>query len=119
MDISILEDLGLSKGEIKVYLSLLEQGSTKVGSLIEKTRMASSAVHNSLNTLVDKGLVSYIKRGKIRFYKAVPPKQLISFVEDKKRKLQTILPELEKKQMLSKGYGCTLDKEKQGNTLWI
>ena len=75
MDISILEDLGLNKGEIKIYLTLLELGTTKVGQIIEKSRMASSAVHNSLNALIDKGLISYIKRSKIKYYQAVPAKQ--------------------------------------------
>lgn len=101
MDTSILENLGLSKGEIKVYLILLELGSTKVGRVIEKSGMASSAVHNSINSLVDKGLVSYIKKGKIKFYQAVPPQQLIDFIEDKKKKVLEILPELELKQRLA------------------
>ncbi len=100
MDTSVLEDLGLSKGEIKVYLTLLEFGSTKVGKVIEKSKMASSAVHNSLNILVEKGLVSYIKKGKIKFYQAVPAKQLIDFIEDKKKRVLQILPELELKQRL-------------------
>jgi len=98
MDTSVLEDLGLSKGEIKVYLTLLEIGETKVGQVIEKSGMASSAVHNSLNILIDKGLVSYIKKGKIKFYQSVPPKQLVSFIEDKKKKVLEILPELEMRQ---------------------
>ena len=102
MDASILEDLGLSKGEIKVYLTLLELGTTKVDQIIEKSGMASSAVHNSINTLIDKGLISYIKKGKIKFYQAVPPKQLIDFIEEKKKKVLEILPELEMKQKLAK-----------------
>ena len=102
MDTSILEDLGLSKGEIKVYLTLLELGATKVGLVIEKSGMASSAVHNSINTLIEKGLVSYIKRGKIKFYHSVKPKQLIDFIETKKKKVLEILPELESKQKLVK-----------------
>ena len=102
MDTSILENLGLSKGEIKVYLTLLELGTTKVGKIIEKSGLASSAVHNSINSLKDKGLISCIKKGKINLYQAVPPKQLISFVEDKKKKLQQILPQLELKQSLAK-----------------
>lgn len=101
MDTSILEDLGLSKGEIKVYLTLLELGPTKVGKIIEKSRMASSAVHNSLNILVEKGLVSYIKKGKIKFYQGVPAQQLIDFIEDKKKRFLQILPELELKQKLA------------------
>lgn len=102
MEISILEDLGLSKGEIKVYLTLLRLGSTKVGKIIEKSNMASSAVHNSLNSLIDKGLIFFTKSGKIKYYQAVPPKQLVDFIEDKKKKILKILPELEAEQTLSK-----------------
>ena len=98
MDTSILEDIGLSQGEIKVYLNLLELGTTKVGKIIEKSGMASSAVHNAVNSLIDKGLISYIKKGKIKFYKATDPKHLLNFIEDKKRSLQNLLPELLQRQ---------------------
>lgn len=102
MDTAILENLGLSKGEIKVYLTLLRLGSTKVGGIIEKSDMASSAVHNSVNSLIDKGLISYTKSGKIKYYQVVPPKQLVDFIEDKKKEILKILPELEAEQKLSK-----------------
>lgn len=98
MDTAILEDLGLSKGEIQVYMTLLEMGTNKVGPIIEKSGMASSAVHNALNTLIDKGLVSYIKRSKVKFYQPAPPKQLVDFVEAKKNILLQLLPQLEDRQ---------------------
>jgi sugar-specific transcriptional regulator TrmB len=98
MDTSILEEMGLSKGEAAVYLALLRLGETKVGGIIEKSGMASSAVHNSINTLIEKGLVAYIKKGKIKFYQAVPPKQILDFIEDKKKDFLKILPELELQQ---------------------
>lgn len=101
MDTTILEEIGLSKGEISVYLSLLRLGETKVGSIIEKSGMASSAVHNSINKLIEKGLVAYIKKGKIKFYQTVPPKQILSFIEDKKKEFLKILPELELQQKKS------------------
>lgn len=101
MDTSILEDLGLSKGEIKVYLALLELGSTKIGQVIEKSKMASSAVHGDINTLVEKGLVSYVKKGKIKYYQAVNPRNLVSFIDDKKKQLLQVIPELENKQKRS------------------
>ena len=102
MDLSALENLGLSKGEIKVYFTLLETGSTKVGMIIEKSGLASSAVHNSINSLIEKGFVSYIKKGKIKYYRAVAPKQLIDYIDDKKNKILQIIPELEKRQKLEK-----------------
>jgi len=98
MDISALEDLGLSKGESKVYLRLLELGTTKVGTVIEKTGMASSAVHNSLNILLEKGCISYIKKGKIKYYQATNPKYFLNVIEEKKKNFQKILPELIQKQ---------------------
>jgi len=98
MDTEALAELGLSQGEVKVYISLLELGEVKVGAIIEKSAMASSAVHNALNILIEKGLISYIKRGKIKFYQAIKPKQLLDFIQLKKEKLQAIIPQLEARQ---------------------
>jgi|SRR3989344_1562783 len=98
MDTSILEDLGLSKGEVKVYISLLELGTTKVGSIIKKSEMASSAVHNALNTLLEKGLISYVQKGKIKYYMAADPKHFLSYIDEKKKRFKLILPEILQKQ---------------------
>ncbi len=101
MDSGVLEEAGLTKGESKAYLTLLELGPSKVGPIIGKTGLASSAVHNAIHSLIDKGLVSYIKKGKIKIYQAAPPKQLADFVEEKKKAVLQILPELELKQKLA------------------
>ena len=101
MDTAILEGLGLSAGEVRVYLALLELGSTKVGKIIKKSGAASSAVHNAVNALISKGLISFVKKGKIKFYHAVPPRQLVDFIEDKKKKVMELLPQLELKQKLA------------------
>lgn len=98
MNTSVLEGLGLSKGEIKVYLALLGIGSTKAGKVIESSGMASSAVHAALGTLGDKGLISHVKKGKVKWYHSVSPRQLINFIDDKKQEVLGILPELENKQ---------------------
>src|SRR3989338_9326543 len=100
MDTSILEDLGLSKGEITTYLALLSLGTTKVGAIIEKSAMASSAVHNALHALINKGFVSFIKKGKINFYQPAPPKYIAKFIEQKKQRFLEILPELEAKEKI-------------------
>ena len=97
----MLEDLGLTKGEIKVYLGLSEIGTTKVGHIIEKCNMASSAVHNVLISLIYQGLVAYTKKENIKYYSAVPAKELLNFIDAKKKKLLEILPYIELKQKLS------------------
>ncbi|MEI7960800.1 MAG: helix-turn-helix domain-containing protein [archaeon] len=98
MDTTIFEDLGLTNSEIKIYISLLELGSTKAGGVIQKTGLQNSVAHLSLHKLVEKGFVSFVKKGNVKFYQAADPKNIIDFIEEKKTKFNEILPELLKKQ---------------------
>lgn len=102
MDISILEDLGLTQAEIKIYLALLELGSSTAGAILEKSKLQNSVVHRGLNSLIEKGLISFILDGKRKIYQAIDPENFFNFIEDKKRKFEQILPELKKKQKLAK-----------------
>ncbi len=97
MDISILEELGLTNSEIKVYIGLLEFGNLNAGPLLEKTGLQNSVVHRALNSLIEKGLISFILEGKRKIYQATDPKNFFNYLEDKKIRFEKILPELEKK----------------------
>ena len=102
MNTKILEDLGLTKSEIKVYLALLELGSSSAGDILKKANIHNSVFHFTINNLIEKGLVTYLKKGKARVYQPADPESLLSYVEDKKTQLKTILPELKKKQTFGK-----------------
>ena len=102
MDTSILEDLGLSNAEAKIYLALLRKGESKTGAIIDATKMQSSTVYHALGSLVEKGLVSYILIGKIKHYQAERPESFLFFLEEKKRKFEEILPELKEREKLSR-----------------
>ncbi len=97
IDTTILEDIGLARSEIKVYLALLELGETTTGPIIQKAELQNSVVYNALNRLIEQGLVSFILRGKTKYFQAADPKTLVSFIETKKRKLVEILPQLTQK----------------------
>ena len=98
MDTSILEDLGLSNAEIKVYLALLELGNTKAGEILQKTGLQNSVVHMTLHKLVEEGFASYIRKGKIKYYQPANPEHILDFIEDKKERFKEILPILLDKQ---------------------
>ncbi|MFC1728075.1 TrmB family transcriptional regulator [Nanoarchaeota archaeon] len=102
MDISILEDLGLTHAEIKVYVSLLELGSSSAGNILEKSGLQNSVVHRALNTLIEKGLISFILEGKKKIYQATNPENFHDFIENKRKRFDQILPELKNKQKISK-----------------
>ena len=44
MDTSILEDIGLTGAEIKVFITLLELGSSTAGKIVEKSATNNSAM---------------------------------------------------------------------------
>jgi len=60
MNTKILEDIGLTPGEIKVYLTLLEEGASSAGKILEQAQIQNSVFHFNINRLMEKGLVSSI-----------------------------------------------------------
>lgn len=98
MDISILEDLGLTNAEIKIYLALLELGTSTAGPIIKRTSLQNSVVHLTLSKLVEKGFISFIKKGGVREYSAMDPENMLKFIDEKRNKFQQILPELKNRQ---------------------
>jgi sugar-specific transcriptional regulator TrmB len=98
MDTSVLEDIGLSKNEISVFVKLLELGESKAGEIITKTGLQSSAVYNSINVLIEKGLISYIKKSQVKYYKAAEPETILDYIEKKKSEYLRLLPELKSRQ---------------------
>ena len=97
----VLENIGLTKNEIRVYLVLLSLGETTTGAIIKKTGMHTSKVYDALERLIDKGLVSYILVENRKQFRAVTPERLLDFLQEKKKKIDAqekeikhILPDL-------------------------
>jgi len=94
----ILQELGLSKGEISCYTALLETGSSKVGNILKRTGIPSSKIYEIFAKLAKKGLVSYIIKNNVRWYQASNPKVLIDYIEEKKKRVKEIISQLILKQ---------------------
>jgi len=97
MDTTILEDIGLTGAEIKVFITLLELGSTSAGKVVEKSNLQNAVVHRAFHSLTQKGIITHIFFGRIKHYQAIDPKLLLNFLDEKKAKLEKLLPELEAK----------------------
>ena len=91
-----LLDLGLAKSEAEVYLILIEHGASQAGKISKKTKLNRTTTYQILDRLVEKGLVSFVQKGKIRIFQATPPKRLLTLQEEKMRLARDLLPELEK-----------------------
>lgn len=83
-----LEQLGLTKVKVKVYLELLKLGSTKTGPLVKKTELHRATVYDALKRLIERGLVSYIVKEKTRYFQAVSPEHFLDLVEEQKQEIE-------------------------------
>lgn len=99
----ILEEVGLSKNETKVFLTLLELGSTTAGKVAEKSGVHRTNVYDAIERLIEKGLVAHVVKGKTKLFEATDPKILINMQREKENKLQSIMPQLLLSQQLAKG----------------
>jgi len=89
MEIStkILEEIGLSKSEIKVYLALLTLGSSTKKAIVTEAKINPSKLYEITDKLINKGLVSYVKKNKVMHFSAAPPEQILDFLQQKKEKI--------------------------------
>ena len=91
-----LEEIGLTKGEIKVYLSLLSLGQTTSGPIIAESKISSSKVYEILEKLMQKGLVSHIVKNKTKYFQATPPGKLRDYISAQEKRIAEQKEELEK-----------------------
>lgn len=109
MTLEVFQELGLTKSEIKVYLSLLELGQSTTGPIVDKAKIASSKIYEILDKLIQKGLVSYVLKGNIKHFEATRPERILDLLKEKeeilekqRKDVEKILPELTRKIELSK-----------------
>jgi len=87
VDTRYLEEIGLSKAEVKVYLTLFKMGSVTAGKISKETNFRKSTVYDSLHRLAEKGLVSHSITNSTKYFHASEPERLIDFVEDRRQEL--------------------------------
>lgn len=96
MYIEIFQQLGLAKNEAKIYETLLSEGESSVGQIAKKSKVHRRNVYDSLNRLVEKGLVFEILQRTENHYQAVEPDKLMEFLDEKRQVLAKVMPDLKK-----------------------
>lgn len=86
--VTLIKEAGLTEGEAKVYLALLKIGQATVGPVVKESKVANSIVYRILESLIKKGLASYITKEKTKFYSAAEPNKLVEYLDEKKEKIE-------------------------------
>ena len=88
MDTKILTELGLTSGEIKVYLALIGLGETTTGPIVQESGVSISKVYTILERLARKGLASHIVHGATKYFAAATPDRLLDYLKEKEAQLE-------------------------------
>ena len=91
-----LINLGLTKNEATIYLFLLKNPHITTGLIIKETGISNSRVYESLNSLIAKGLVTYVIQKYGKSFDASPPEKFLEKEEERKKKIEELVPELKK-----------------------
>lgn len=90
-----LRKIGFSNNEAIVYVSLAKLGSSKAGNISKHSELDRSSVYNALKSLIQKGLVSYVIIGKIKWFQCSNPRNIKKFVENKLEVANEVIPSLD------------------------
>lgn len=93
-----LRELGLDENESKVYLACLQLGNAKVHEISKTAQIQRTTTYGILKSLAEKGMVSSLQKEGINYYHAARPKELMRMMDEKREKIQQILPQLERLQ---------------------
>lgn len=98
----ILEELGLSKNEAVVYLTLSEIGLSSAYKIAKESKIHKSNAYGTIEKLSERGLVmKKVLEGKT-LYEAVDPSFLLDLLDTKKEKVANLIPSIRLLQKSSK-----------------
>jgi sugar-specific transcriptional regulator TrmB len=105
METKILEEVGFTKGEIKVYFALLEFGESTIGPLSRKAEVTPAKTYPILDKLAKKGLITSVIKSDTKYFQAFNPNRISDFLKEKKkvieqqeREIKKLIPKIVSKQ---------------------
>ncbi len=85
---TILEKVGLSPNETKVYIAGLTLGSSLANAIAKKAGLKRSLCYHLLNSLLEKGLANKSGKSYSHHYTMEPPERLKDFIKRKQLELK-------------------------------
>jgi len=98
----LLRNIGLTDKEAQTYLISLKVGSNPASIIAKNTEINRCTTYSILESLAKKGLVTQFEKGKIKFFTALPPNKLVTYVDERrsdlayfKHEILTFLPKFQ------------------------
>jgi len=78
---------GLTEAEALIFQTLLSTGQTTTGEIIKRTNLQSSTVYHCLDSLINKGIVSFIVKNNMKHFQAEPADYFINYIKTQQEEL--------------------------------
>ncbi|MEK6905748.1 MAG: helix-turn-helix domain-containing protein [Nanoarchaeota archaeon] len=88
MELADLKKIGLTEGEIKIYDALLDLGESTRTELAKKSGVSPSKVYDVANRLLEKGIISSVKKNGVIHFSAADPEKLKDFLQHKEEEIK-------------------------------
>ncbi len=85
----VLEQIGLTEKEAKIYLALLEMGAQGATTIAQKTQINRTTCYLILENLKEKGLISTHTEANVQFFEAQEPSSLLTYINKRQNELVT------------------------------
>ncbi|KKW43306.1 MAG: Transcriptional regulator, TrmB [Parcubacteria group bacterium GW2011_GWA1_56_13] len=91
----VIEQLGYTRDEAKVYLAALGLGESHVSDIAQKVRRPPSSVQVIINKLHKDGLMNFYVRKRYKYWVAENPTRLIARLREREDSVRSVMPQLE------------------------
>ncbi len=103
-----LQKIGLSKKESEIYLALAKRHEASANDLAKETSTNRTVCYNTLQQLVEKGVIAYSKKNNKRIFSIASPESLLTDIREKEDVARELIKDLAK---LNKDNICTRSVE--------
>src|SRR3989344_934599 len=104
---NILQKAGFTQNEVKAYLALIKIGRVTSYTIVKEAKISSGKIYETLNKLIERGLVSYIIIKGKKYFEAAEPERLIDYmkkreleIHEETKEIEGIIPELKLKKKI-------------------
>ena len=90
-----LTELGLTKKEAEIYLAILHSGRASMTDVAKATHINRTTLYHSLDTLLERGLISKTIKGKRTLFVPEDPEKILRDFEKRRAAFMESLPHVE------------------------
>lgn len=85
---NVLLDIGLTEKEAELYLLAIKHKEVTASQIARISSESRTHTYDTINTLIKKGLLTYVIKNNIKYFKAVNPERLLNYLKEKSAKIE-------------------------------